>query len=397
MKLKLIVAMCNNMGIGYKNSIPWHIKKDLIHFSNKTSGVYGKYIKDKYKYDNKNDVNDKNDANKIDEYMYKIIKKNAIVMGKNTWMSLPKYPDPLPNRDNIIISNTIHTQSANYDKRLLNMNNEETLSMVKIFYDMIYYAEKEESDKLKKRMDFMMYFSSIPSMIDYCMTSDKLWDNIFDFDEKTDSDVIEIEMSEARQVREINQKSCIEIRNEKLTENLSEKITKINNISDTTLYDEVWIIGGAQIYNSFISENNKKDNNILINEFCITYIDKYYECDTFFPKIENMNLYYISYFLKCENMDDNIGKNIPVYYITFTIIDLKKNVKIEKKTVEIKSENIDDDQHTLKKYYYYVESNTDLECENMFITNENAASFLWCITELPNYQTTKLPIYQNTK
>ena len=29
-KLKLIVAMCQNRGIGNNNSIPWKIKKDLI-------------------------------------------------------------------------------------------------------------------------------------------------------------------------------------------------------------------------------------------------------------------------------------------------------------------------------------------------------------------------------
>ena len=48
-----------------------------------------------------------------------------------------------------------------------------------------------------------------------------------------------------------------------------------------------------------------KNNDILISEFCITYIDKHYECDTFFPRIENMNLYYISSFSKCENIDEN--------------------------------------------------------------------------------------------
>ena len=47
MKLKLIVAMCKNMGIGFNNNIPWKIKQDLIYFSSKTCGLYGKYLKNK--------------------------------------------------------------------------------------------------------------------------------------------------------------------------------------------------------------------------------------------------------------------------------------------------------------------------------------------------------------
>ena len=53
MKLKLIVAMCKNMGIGFNNNIPWKIKQDLIYFSSKTCGLYGKYLKNKEKNDPK--------------------------------------------------------------------------------------------------------------------------------------------------------------------------------------------------------------------------------------------------------------------------------------------------------------------------------------------------------
>jgi dihydrofolate reductase len=386
MKLKLIVAICNNMGIGYNNTIPWYIKKDLIHFSNKTTGIYGKYIKDKQKYGNNNDYKnddknkDKYDHKVMEKYKYNIIKKNAVVMGKNTWMSLPKNPAPLPYRDNIIISNTIHTSQIKSEYNLLNMDNVKLSSAIKTFYDLMYYQQLHEECNLKNSSDFIMYFSSIPSMIDYCMTSDKIWDTIFDSDVNTVSSDIEIEMSEiceVQEVREINQKSFLE--------NNNETMEIIDNVSDTSIYDEVWIIGGAQLYNSFINENNKKDSNMLIHEFCITYIDKYYECDTFFPKIENMNLYYISYFLKCENIDLNIGKEIPVYYITFTRFDVKNNVEVEKRIVEIKyneNDNNPNESIQIQYYYYYVKSNMELECGNTFITNQNARSFLWCITEL---------------
>lgn len=71
MKFKLIVAYCKNYGIGKNNKLPWHIKTDLIKFSKLTQGSGN----------------------------------NAIVMGKNTWLSIPK--KPLKNRDNLILSTSI--------------------------------------------------------------------------------------------------------------------------------------------------------------------------------------------------------------------------------------------------------------------------------------------------
>ena len=70
MNLKMIVATDKRNGIGLNNSIPWYRREDMKHFSKTTKG-------------NGN---------------------NAIIMGKNTWLSLPK--KPLPQRDNIILSTT---------------------------------------------------------------------------------------------------------------------------------------------------------------------------------------------------------------------------------------------------------------------------------------------------
>ena len=218
MKLKLIVAMCKNNGIGYCNDIPWNVKKDLLYFSNKTSGEYGKYMRN---------IKTQNiDTN---------IKKNAVIMGKNTWLSLPKYPEPLKNRDNIILSTSI-----------------------------------PESIIRDSNFDLIIHFSSISRIISFCISpgSDPLINS--NKNESCDKD-------EKHEKREINRNSIVTTYN--------------------SLYDEIWIIGGRQIYNSFMNENMKTNSNILIDEFCITYIDKYYECDTFFPRIENMNLYYISSFL----------------------------------------------------------------------------------------------------
>ena len=76
--LSIIVASSLDYGIGYENKLCWNIPEELKSFRIITSGCI-----------NKN-------------------KKNCIIMGKNTWYSLPKAP--LQNRINIIIS------YHNYDK-----------------------------------------------------------------------------------------------------------------------------------------------------------------------------------------------------------------------------------------------------------------------------------------
>ena len=89
--MNIIVAYCNNYGIGKHNSLPWHFKRDLRYFSKKTKG-------------NGN---------------------NAILMGKNTWLSLPRRP--LPNRDNFVLSTTLKIdncfKSINEAKEYFNNNN----------------------------------------------------------------------------------------------------------------------------------------------------------------------------------------------------------------------------------------------------------------------------------
>ena len=66
MSLKLIVCKSSNDVIGINNAMPWNLPEDLNYFREQTKGC-------------------------------------AIVMGKNTWLSLPKRP--LPDRTNVIVSN----------------------------------------------------------------------------------------------------------------------------------------------------------------------------------------------------------------------------------------------------------------------------------------------------
>jgi len=303
MKLKLIVAMCKGGGIGFHNGIPWNIKKDLLYFSNKTTGTYGKHLRDIQK-----------GTISTSAVIDKSIKKNAVIMGKNTWLSLPRYPEPLKNRDNIILSSS-------------------TPESITHSYDSFF----------EYNFDLTVHLSTISRVMWFCMVPDSI---LADEDDRYGL----LGKHEALQMREINRKSILQ--------------------NNNSTYDEIWIIGGNQIYEVFIHGNMKKDINMLINEFCITYIDKHYECDTFFPSIENMNLYYISSFSKCENIDENGGLRVPVYYIVFTLMDYDSDStkNIQKKYVET--------DNNCKYYYYYT-----TECDNCdYITNDNISSFMWCVT-----------------
>ena len=70
-KISLILACTFDGGIGFDNDIPWKIRSDFIKFKEITTKT-------------------------IDE-----TKKNALIMGSNTFKSIGK---PLPNRINIVLS-----------------------------------------------------------------------------------------------------------------------------------------------------------------------------------------------------------------------------------------------------------------------------------------------------
>lgn len=154
--INLIVAMCKNNGIGYKNELPWKISSDLKKFKKLTQGKGN----------------------------------NAVVMGKNTYESIKK---SLPNRDNLILSTQF------------------------------------EIDKIHNETKITKSFKNIDLLNDFI---------------------------------------------------------KLKN------YDEIWIIGGSQIYELFL--NNVNNNELKVNNIYITYINKEYNCDTFFPNID-LNIYRFMY------------------------------------------------------------------------------------------------------
>ena len=164
----IIVAFDIKYGIGINNRLPWHIPDDLKQFSKVTRGN----------------------------------EKNAVIMGKNTWNSLPI--KMLAGRDNLILSSELvieeNTPFNNYIKT----------------------------------------FNTLQKLINFC-----------------------------------------------------EK----NN------YEEVWIIGGSQIYNLFL--DNKR-----VDKIYATIINRQYKCDTFFPEIINGKV--IS---KTDKRVDNIDISYSVYQL----------------------------------------------------------------------------------
>jgi dihydrofolate reductase len=73
-KIAVIGAVSRNGVYGEGGSIPWRIKEDMDYFKRVTSG-------------------------------------HVVVMGRGTWESLPKKFRPLPNRLNVVVTNTPHYQA----------------------------------------------------------------------------------------------------------------------------------------------------------------------------------------------------------------------------------------------------------------------------------------------
>ena len=76
----IVVAMDQKQGIGRNGILPWHLKCDLQHFKEITTGTQDKS------------------------------KRNAVIMGRKTWDSLPAQFRPLPQRVNVVITRNENLQ-----------------------------------------------------------------------------------------------------------------------------------------------------------------------------------------------------------------------------------------------------------------------------------------------
>jgi hypothetical protein len=80
-RVTLIVAATTNNGIGQAGKLPWRLPQEMQYFARVTTG----------EPDGKG-------------------KKNAVVMGRATWESIPRRFRPLPGRINFVVS-----RQADYD------------------------------------------------------------------------------------------------------------------------------------------------------------------------------------------------------------------------------------------------------------------------------------------
>jgi hypothetical protein len=138
-------------------------------------------------------------------------------------------------------------------------------------------------------------------------------------------------------------------------ENMRNSCVENSEIEYVSRYENIWIIGGSLIYDNFMRESNERSCNFVIDEFYITYIDKEYKCDTFFPLIENMNQYYVSSFNMCKS-DDGTGCEVDVYFIVFKRISeytkCDNDIQVFKKVCI----DISEDENGSNSNYFNIES-----------------------------------------
>ena len=102
--MNIIVAHCRNRGIGFQNQLPWRLSADLKRFKELTIG----------------------DGN------------NAVIMGRNTWASLPSGYKPLPKRENIVLTTEV-------DKPVISDTNDTPILMPSLKETIKYCKERKIS------------------------------------------------------------------------------------------------------------------------------------------------------------------------------------------------------------------------------------------------------------
>lgn len=147
MNFSLIVAVDQANGIGKNNTMVWQLPTDLKHFANVTTRTQ--------------------DPMKI----------NAIIMGRNTWESLPEKHRPLKGRANIVLSRNhdfelpsgvvlAHSLDEALQK-IAKMNNIESIHVIggaKVFDEAINHPNctKIYLTKLSQKFDCDAFFPPIP-------------------------------------------------------------------------------------------------------------------------------------------------------------------------------------------------------------------------------------------
>jgi dihydrofolate reductase len=107
-------------------------------------------------------------------------------------------------------------------------------------------------------------------------------------------------LSKSLKIDEYNGKNCVKS---------FATLEQLDDYVKTKNYSELWVIGGAEIYELFLNNYKKQENSIFnINEIIITYIDNDYDCDCYFPDLNNyIDKYNLLFYSK--NIINNNEKN----------------------------------------------------------------------------------------
>ena len=155
-----------NLGIGLNNDIPWKLPKEFKYFQNITSTV-----KDEKK-------------------------RNAVIMGKLTWLSIPENRRPLKNRLNIILSTTLELENQNEDTKVLttlhdalrHLETQEDVENVFVIGGSSLYSEGMKSPNCEK-----IYLTKVLSDIKCDVFFPKIDETKFFVDQDYHKDETEIE------------------------------------------------------------------------------------------------------------------------------------------------------------------------------------------------------------
>lgn len=90
-KFDVVVAAASNRGIGLQGTLPWKLPSEMARFKSLTS-----YAEDP-------------------------TKRNAVIMGYNTWLAIPEKFRPLQNRLNVVLSRSKKKEYAMHIPAISNL------------------------------------------------------------------------------------------------------------------------------------------------------------------------------------------------------------------------------------------------------------------------------------
>lgn len=125
-------------------------------------------------------------------------------------------------------------------------------------------------------------------------------------------------LSKSLKIDEYNGKNCVKS---------FATLEQLDDYVKTKNYSELWVIGGAEIYELFLNNYKKQENSIFnINEIIITYIDCDYDCDCYFPDLNNYidkyNLLFYSKNIIYNNEKDDIHTNEATLKQSYNIYEI---------------------------------------------------------------------------